>query len=364
MREDEGQVLPPTPTCNMKLDEHLRDRLHSSGRYSLTDEENKTIKFQGLEEFIFKKLTSTKFRKTSLDPESAKQIREAIRLNLSRRQPIKFTYPFGGYKIWRVPTYPSVDWAEFFTLAFVTRYVAPVVNAYDPGAEIFFSSDDVVIEQIDNYPRAALDEYVDSFKSLLAQFTQYLPDNLHIKFVQVVPDIYSPAAYRRELQTLYRSLKTTGLSPDRQTKIRKGFDFNFMVKGKVDFSGRKTAMAKTIQDLIYYSDAYLQLAKRRDFVRGQDKIVIFSNKIPNAVDIGSTSVSKAKFWAGIGVVESAAGKYYERVMSPNQWEATRKWVRQETVDLIKGPNFSRIPVFDQRFDFLSNPSHLHHTSGV
>jgi len=339
----------------MTLQDYLKNRISNPYEYDLSEEELKTIKFEGIQQFIYKKLTSTKFRKTSIDADSEKQVRNSIKLNVESSQPIKFTYPFGGYKIWRVPSYPEVDWAEFMVISYVLRYVAPVISAYKPGVEICFSSDDVVLERMDNYPREALDSYVTTFKSLVAEFNKYTPSNLKLELKQVYPDIYSTLeAYNSELEQIITKLKSEGLTVERKEKLRKvGFEFNFNPKGKIDYSDTpQEEYEKILEELMYVSEGYLKLSKRKDFVRGADKIVLFSNKIPNAIDIGSTSVSKAKFWAGIGVIEQDGDKYFERIMSPTQWEANKSKASFVEVDLVKGTNFNTIPVFNERFNFL------------
>ncbi len=343
----------PLPQEEMTIQEHLEDRLKNTSKYTPSNEDSKIIKYEGIETFIYRKLTSTKFRKTSVDSDSEKRVKKAIHLNVSNNSPIKLTYPFGAYKIWRVPTYPKVDWAEFLTISYVCRYVAPILAAYKPGAEITFSSDDVVIELIDNYPRKDLDAYVSSFRELLAAFGNYFPENLKVELKQVVPDIYSLSDYNKELKELFSILKATGLSEERKVKLRKAFEFNFQRKGKDDLTS-DLDYQKALDDLMIYSEVYLQLTKRRAFVRGEDKVVLFSQKIPNALDIGSTSVSKAKFWVGMGVLEQAEGKFYDRIMTPKQWEENKTKVKWVNTSLIALPNFEKIPVFNERFNFLKS----------
>lgn len=336
------------------LQNHLLDRLQNPTKFELSEEDKKIIQFEGIEAFIFRKLTSKKFRKTALDPDSEQQIKTAIHTNVSENKPIKFTYPFGGYKIWRVPTYPNVDWAEFFTISYVLRYVSPILQAYKPGVELYFSSDDVVIELIDNYPREDLDAYVTSFKQLLIEFGQFLPPNMHLELKQVVPDYYTLERYDEEFAKLYQEFKEQGFTHERMQKLEQYFTFNFQVDGKHDYSNAsKQELHETWYDLMFWSDAYLKLSKRKDFVRGEDKIVLFSQPIPLAIDIGSNSVSKAKFWAGIGVIEQSNDKLYERIMSPKQWREYKEEVVWEEIDVIQQENFAKVPVFNRRFDFIN-----------
>lgn len=312
----------------------------------------KTIQFEGIETYIYKKLTSRKFRRTSVDSESEAQIKKAIKMNVEKSEPIKITYPFGGYKIWRVESYPEVDWAEFMTISYVIRYVAQIAAAYKPGAEIYFSSDDVVIGLIDNYPREALDKYVDSFNKLLEEFRKYLAENIKIELKQCVPDYYSKEEYDKELEEIFNEMKTeTPLTPERKEKVKNvNFAFNFFRAGKVDLTSDGD-YEEVLEDLMYYSEAFLKLKNRRAFVGGENKIVVFSNKIPLAVDIGSTNVSKAKFWAGTGVLETSDGIYHDRILSPKQWDEVKSRGKSEPVDLMDMKNYKSIKIFEERFNF-------------
>ncbi len=337
----------------MTAQEHLEDRLKNPTKYTLSDEEKKTIQFEGIEKFIYSKVTSKKFRKTKVDEDSQKRVQEAIALNVAKNEPIKFTYPFGGYKIWRVESYPYVDWAEFFVISYVSRYVAPILASYEPGVEFYFSSDDVCIELIDNYPRESLDKYVESFKSLITEFQKYFPKNMKMELKQVVPDMYSELEYRNEYRALFEELKETGLTLERKERIKKFADFNFMMKGAVDYTDADKVSFDTLYDnLLYWSDAYLKLSKRKEFVRGEDKIVLFSNPIPNGIDIGSISTSKAKFWAGVGVLEQDGGKLYERILSPKQWDSSKSSGEKIDIKLLDLSNFTDITTFSSRLNFL------------
>lgn len=338
----------------MTVQEHLEKRLKSPLQYELSAEDKKIIQFEGIETYIYRKLTSGKFRKTSMDSDSETRVKEAIKLNVKNNEPIKFTYPFGGYKIWRVDSYPTVDWAEFMTISYVLRYVASTAVAYEPGVEIYFSSDDVVIELIDNYPRESLDAYAKSFKELISYFEKHLPSNVKLSLKQCVPDYYDVVAYEKELEEHFTAMKKEGLTPERKEKLKNvNFAFNFLRDGKDDLTN-DSDYEQVLEDLMIYSDAYLKLDKRREFVRGKDKIVLFSNKISNAIDIGSTNVSKAKFWAGLGVLESdSKGEWFhDRILSPTQWDSVKEKAGNEKSHLIPMKNFESIVVFDERLNFL------------
>lgn len=126
----------------MTVTEHLTRHLSNSADYQLTDTDRAFITSKGVEEFIYKTLTNKKFRKWSIDQATQDCIRNAVHRNVSTKQTIKLTFPFGGYKLWRLPSSPEVDWAEFFMLSYYLSYLAPVAAAYAPGVMLSFCSDD------------------------------------------------------------------------------------------------------------------------------------------------------------------------------------------------------------------------------
>ena len=336
----------------MTAQEHLKNRLRSAWKYELTEEDQKALQIEGIEKYIFRKLKSKKFRKTKMDDDSIERVKEAIAINVSRSEPIKFTFPFGGYKIWRVPSFPEVDWAEFMTIAHVLEYIAPILQAYKPGVDIAFSSDDVIIELLDNYPRADLDSYVSSFEKLIAAFQVHFPTNLNLQLERVA-NLYSDQEYQQELEQNYDDFRKEGLTEERIQKDFKYSEFNFKLDGKVDHTKTdKQELDELKLDLMYWSQAYLKLSKRRAFVRGDDKVVLFCTPISNAIDIGSTKVSMTKFWTGVGVLEHMDGKYYERILSPKQFDSVSGQGQVVEVESsISMENFGRIIQFNQRLNF-------------
>ncbi len=339
----------------MNINEYLNNRLKTSSKYNLSDEDKKVIQFNGIRQFIYNKLTSKKFRKTSLDEGSMNWVRSAIDLRVSENKPIRFTYPFGAYKLWRIPSFPNVDFAEFFTIGYISEYVAPILTAYKPGVEIVFSSDDVCIELIDNYKRSELDSYNKSFNSLIKLYSSYIPNNLSIELKQVVPDIYSKDEYDKEINELYGIRKKEGFNEDQRSSMLQKMELHFRNNGSTNYGDlTNEEKIKVWEDLTYWSDAYLKLPKRKAFVRAEDNIVLFSNKISNAIDIGSTKASKSKFWTGTGVLENINGHYTEKILSPKQWNEVKNKAKIEKVNIKDNEYLKEVPVFSQRLNFLKN----------
>ncbi|MEI7810145.1 MAG: hypothetical protein WCI41_01135 [bacterium] len=82
----------------------------------LKSTENKvdSLSANELLDFIFKTIMSKKFRKFSVTPEYVDYIKNVINESIKIDAPIKFSFPFGGYKLWRLEETPEVDWAELF----------------------------------------------------------------------------------------------------------------------------------------------------------------------------------------------------------------------------------------------------------
>src|SRR5947208_2330025 len=79
-----------------------------------------------VEKAVIKALLSRKFRKYAVSEPLLAHIREAVRLNVAKRQPINLTFLNGAYKLWRLEESPEVDWAEFFTVIHYTKWLAPI----------------------------------------------------------------------------------------------------------------------------------------------------------------------------------------------------------------------------------------------
>ncbi len=335
--------------------EYLKNKLENCSKSEISDGDEKLIKAKGLEEYIFHKLSTKKFRKWKLDDSSEKQIKEAIKINVSNNQPIKFTFPFGGYKLWRLPSQPEVDWAEFFSIAHYSNYIAQILPFYKPGVEFYFSSDDIIIERMDNISSKDTDAYFNSFQVLLENFRKYFPDNFKMEIIRVA-DLYKDKKdFEDELKNRLIEVKGTSALWTEEQLLRK----NRMSDMNINWDGAKnltTLSEEARQEIIKLGpilhDAYTSVPTRRAFVRGEDKVVVFTTPIPNAITIGSTKNSVTKCWTGFGVLENEKGEYHDRILSPSQFEDAKDVEHEEaTVNLIPLKNFKKVWVYKQRFDF-------------
>lgn len=339
----------------MNVSDYLQGRLEHCAAYTLTDADRAVLTRGGIEAFVFKTLTSKKFRKWAIDEQTHDNIQQAIRLNVAANEPIKLTFPFGGYKLWRLPTAPEVDWAEFFTISYYLSYLAPIAAAHPPGATLSFCSDDIIIERMNNIPDADQNIYAHSFNVLLDAFRAHLPHNVAIELMRV-RDMYPDRnEYERELAANIERFEREfdALDPSVLAAKEKSSALNIRWDGVHDLMGlTNEEKSQMIRRGATLHDATCYVSKRQTFVRGPDKIVIFGNRIRNSIPIGTTKSSRTKFWTGFGVLERRGDEYLERILSPEQYEKTKN-VEHEIVpvDFIPLKNFSEINVYSQQFDF-------------
>jgi len=306
----------------MTAQDYLQSKIQQCGHYVLSDDDKAQIEKQGLEGFIYSKLTTKKFRKWAVDESSEQQAKRAIQLNVSQNKPLQFRYPFGGYKLWRMPSSPEADWAEFFSIAYYCQFLAPIVAAYEPGIEFLFASDDVIIERMDNVPVADTDAYFNSFKKLLEQFQKHFPANFKMDIVRIA-DLYKDRpAMEQELAANVERLKqeyANTVDEIKKQKMLTTSELNVRWDGAKDLTQLSADEKRAVIEMgPVYHDAYCALAKRREFNRGEDKIVIFTTIIPNAIAVGTTKSSVTKFWTGFGVLKQNGETYTDKILSPSQ----------------------------------------------
>lgn len=325
---------------------YLKEKLETCSSYQLTDDDKKLLD-QGIEEYIYAKLTSKKFRKWKVDQSSEDVVKKAIHMNVAAGKPIQFTFPFGGYKLWRLASTPEVDWAEFFTISYYCQYVAPVVAAYEPGVEFFFSSDDIIIERMDNVLKSDTDSYFASFQKLLSYFEKSFPKNMKMTISRIA-DLYPDKdeyekAVNDNLEKLQEEYSSGQLNIDAMLIMS---ELNVKLDGKEDWTGLSEQEKKdkyVLGALLHH--AYTAIPKRRGFVRGEDKIVIFTTPLPNIIAIGTTKTSVTKFWTGMGVLEEREDGYRDRILSPKQWEESQENIKKTVPsDLLSMKNFKKIKI--------------------
>ncbi|XOU94614.1 MAG: hypothetical protein ACNFW9_00955 [Candidatus Kerfeldbacteria bacterium] len=342
----------------MNPQEYLENRIKDCTKYKLSEADEKFIKDNSLREFLFKQMTRKKFRRYKLTDLTKEKINEALDYCMSDNKPIIFRLWFGGYKLWRYPTTPEVEWAEFFVLAHYCEFLAPLIATYKPGIKLLFTSDDVFVERLNNIPKSDTDAYYNSFQKLLDEFRKYFPKNFEADMIRHSALYDSEKEFEVDFTEQVTIAKKTWKSSRTLEQIASKFQIskmNIKWDGVEDLTKlSEEDKQKKIEQSIIYHDALVQMPKIRAWGFTPDKIAISNNPFPGGIAIGATKNSIVRFWVGTGVLETKDDTYADRIFSIQQYEDSKDISCQEIkVDFIPLKNFSSVKLYNQKFEFAN-----------
>jgi len=291
-----------------------------------------------LADFIYDALMSKKFRKWSVNPEYREHVRSAVELNVRKREPIKINLVFGGYKLWRLEEAPEADWAELFSIIYYAYWLKPVFDSYGPGVWFDFLSDDVIVELISNIPKADTDKYVETFRGLLKFVRPYFPLNFSVTLTRVLELYGSEKEFLDELDEKVALARVNGVKPLSQAEVGR-INLNTRLKPGQDKDPQWR------QNIHVILQTYMLVDKRRPYLRMPDKILAFTKAKPDAIPVGTTKSTMAKFWAGAGALKKTGDSYKEYVLSPSQIAKNQPQWADISISGLAGKNFNRIRIF-------------------
>jgi len=178
----------------METKEYLLQRL-----ISLKNKSPAVPVSQKVTDYIYHCLMFKKFRKYSVTSEYQKHINSAVESCVSSNEPIKISFVFGGYKLWRLEEAPEADWAELFSLIYLTNWLKPITDVYPPGVWFDFFSDDAILETMNNVPKAHTGRYIESFSKLLEFIKRYVPENLSFTLNRVGDQYVTYEEFQKDL---------------------------------------------------------------------------------------------------------------------------------------------------------------------
>ncbi len=298
-------------------------------------------------EAVLKALMSKKFRKFSIPEKSQAIIRAAVEKNMANNEPIKISWPFGGYKLWRLEEAPEPDWAELFSIMYIARWLKPVCALYPKGVVFTFWVDEVVISRMNNIPQADLDAYQKTFADLLAFIRPWLPPNLQFEVFLERSQYESSEAFEAGLAAEMENLaQTRAENPQPLSEAaRRSIEMNVRVTPEQ----AKDALWQEKVDLMH--NAYYALQERQSRMRPPyvaENITAFTVFFePNVIPIGSTKTSVAKFWVGVGALQRREGSFIETILSPSQLEAAKTIWEPVAIEGLRGNNFKKIRLTEQ-----------------
>lgn len=163
-----------------------------------TNKVGNSLSKEQLSDLICKTILSKKFRKFSIIPEYIEHIKEVVNESIENNEPIRFSFPFGGYKLWRLEETPEVDWAELFTFMYYTKWLKLIAEVYKPGVIFDFASDDMVIERMNNISKQDTEKYKKSFEELVKFLEGYIPKNIKFTFTPI-SSLYTLEEFEKDL---------------------------------------------------------------------------------------------------------------------------------------------------------------------
>lgn len=333
--------------------------------YVLTDEDTKTIS-RGLSDFILKKLLRKKFRKQKLHPDTVSEFTTKITNRIKENRPIHFCIPFGGYKHFWNPSHPNPDWAEVFTLRFLSEWVSPVLASYKPGVVIEFISEDMILPRMNNYPEDALEEYSKTFSSLLDNQRKILPTNLAINYFRV-GDKYDKNSIISEVEKLLpeRWDKWNTYTDETKEIELKRSKRSVMWKGKKDITHlseaekEKITIESRLIELAYY-DVEARPEFLGNYFTDENRIgVCFSfglspDNSTHWITLGSTYASSVDYWIGRGILEKTDSGFVPRIVSKEQYQKIKEKVQvnQLVLPQLSSKNYQSVDLVDSK-DWIS-----------
>ncbi len=293
-----------------------------------------------LEAAIYAKVMSKKFRKLKADEDTVKIVKKAIELAVKNNQPVAFNVVFGGNKLWRLDEAPEIDWAELFSAIYFLRWMKSVASVYKPGAWLEYYSEDVVLEELNNLPKAETDQYAAGFKAMLAWLQQYIPKGVTVSYRRYTEDYDNIADYYAELKVAKAKVldelggklpelsEAQKIATELNVRLRPGQDDDPLWREKVEFIHQSIERTETVERY-FYDPKYIPACP---------------TYYPGLVVTGSTKRSYVKFWVGVGALERDGDSFHDLVLSPNQLsEAKFEW-EDVHLDGLVGKNFKKIRV--------------------
>ena len=299
---------------------------------------------QEMVEAIFLLLMSKKFRKYSIPERNQLIIKTAIEKNVTTNEPITISWPFGGYKLWRLEETPETDWAELFTIMYIAKWLKPICALYSPGVRFTFWVDEVVISRMNNIPQTDLDTYQESFAQLLTFIEPWLPTGINFEVFLERSQYENEEAFNTglalEMENLQRQ-RSVDPQPLSETAIR-----SIEMNVRVTPEQARDPLWKEKVDLMH--NAYYCLQEKQNRLRPaytSQNITAFTVFFePNVIPIGSTKTSIAKFWVGVGALQRRNNSLIETILTPSQLEKTEFNWENVNIPKLEGKNFSKIRV--------------------
>ena len=328
----------------MDANKYLQTYVTNKKGYQLTEEDNKKVQIQGVYQFVYDKLNSSKYRASKMPEELDSKVKQKIKYCLTNSLPIHISVPFGGYKKWQFPTYPNPDWSEVFAISLLIEYLSPVAAGYEKGVVLEFFSDEIFIARMNNYPQGDLDSYNDQFANLVSWFNRCIPKNFVLKSSKIRDQISAKELNKRFDNEIVKLRKTWDSLPEKEKAYR-------LAKSERNYQGNLSKLNKDESKKILLESTMVHDA----FIFGD-----WENGVPWAFDkdmiaigyrytgtwgipLRSSRSSTVQFWIGLGALINKNISFVPTSLSYNQY-----------LDNIKNLSHKKITIFPKYFTNLQS----------
>ncbi|MGI8419189.1 MAG: hypothetical protein ACR2LN_00935 [Candidatus Levyibacteriota bacterium] len=298
-----------------------------------------------LEDAIYAKVMSKKFRKFRIDELTIANTKKVIALAVKYNKPIIISQLFGGNKLWRFDEAPEIDWSELFSIIYLIHWMKSIASVYKPGAHLDFYSQDISIESLNNVPRSETKRYSETFKAMLDWLKPYIPKNVTVTYRRQADEYNNPDQYLKELEEAKAFLlkSSNGKLPQMNDKQKATTELNVKLRqGQADDPQWREKVELEHQ-AIFLTKSLLPYLKDPRLIR------ISSAPFSGFIAVGSSKNSVAKFWASVGALQSSGDSFAKRVLTPKQLQsATFDW-QEIRIDGLEGGNFRRVRVLKPSF---------------
>lgn len=256
------------------------------------------------------------YRRSACSPVSLNDVHRKITEAILGGQPIRFSVPFGGYKLWRLESSPWPDWGEVFAVLYLLEYITPIAVAYEPGVEVIFSYCSLGVAEANGLEAHSIPSYVSRFSDLLFECQRlHGQTNARLQLFDVAT-LYDGDEGMQELEKKLaetRSRWSLSIPQEDRERMIASARRNLRISAN-HFS--ETELQKKYEESAQAVYAVDSLSKRRWFNKYSDKIQLVYVRGPEpSIHIGSCRTSICQFNVGSGVVDVSSRGYAPRIAS-------------------------------------------------
>ena len=290
-----------------------------------------------LENEIARLILYKKFRKYSANKAAIDHIRNTVHLAVSRNEPIKFVFPHGGYKLWRLDEAPVADFAELFTFMYYTDWLKPICEVYNPGVWFEFFVDDLILLKMNNLERSEIEEYCKSEQELLDFIKQYQPTNIKMTMTRCSSLFNSEKNFWNALDDAVLKMPMSALDEETRARIKRNVrPVDNMPYDWCEKNWHLHCAYFSLPQTVAYLDDNIETIKES----------MIGGWHPTAITTGSTKNSIMKFWVGVGVLKPKYDSFEMAILSENQLAKTKFRFEPIKIKGLGHKNFSRIRIIE------------------